>query len=216
MYDTILKNCVLFKDLGADELAYALEFFQAQEKQYKKGEQLHREGDIMRNFGLVISGRIQVFMDDFDGNRMIMANVTPGTTFAESLCYLKRESPVNIEAVLDSEVLVMNTDRLNSPALTGSLLDMKLYGRFTAMLAGRALSMNDRIQILSKQSIREKVITLLSQHLSRDSRGYVRLPFSREAMARYLGVNQSALSRELSNMAKEGIIEFKGSSFRIL
>ena len=216
MKENILKNCILFKDLTSEELAYALEYFHAQEKQYSKGRQLHREGDVMRNFGLVLSGQIQVFMDDFDGNRMIMANVTPGTTFAESLCYLKRESPVNIEAVLDSEVLVMNTDRLSSPSASPSQLDLKLAGRFTAMLAGRALSMNDRIQILSKQSIREKVITLLSQHSSRDSKGLVRLPFSREAMARYLGVNQSALSRELSNMAKDGIIEFKGSSFRIL
>jgi CRP-like cAMP-binding protein len=216
MNRSILNKCVLFEGLSEGSLEYALDFFNAQEKQYKKGWQLHHEGDVMRNFGLVLSGQIQVFMDDFDGNRMIMANVTPGTTFAESLCYLKRISPVNIEAVLDSTVLVMNTDRLNSPSASPSQMDLQLAGRFTAMLAGRALSMNDRIQILSKQSIREKVITLLSQHSSRESKGLVRLPFSREAMARYLGVNQSALSRELSNMAKDGIIEFKGSSFHIL
>ncbi|MBE6118714.1 MAG: winged helix-turn-helix domain-containing protein, partial [Erysipelotrichaceae bacterium] len=42
------------------------------------------------------------------------------------------------------------------------------------------------------------------------------LPFSREAMAVYLGTNQSALSRELSRMQEEGIIRFQGNRFEIL
>ena len=82
------------------------------------------------------------------------------------------------------------------------------------MLAERTLAMNDRIQILSKPAIREKVITLLSQY--RASPGEtVELPFGREAMAKYLGVNQSALSRELSRMQDEGIISFKGRRFTV-
>ncbi len=35
-------------------------------------------------------------------------------------------------------------------------------------------------------------------------------------MATYLGVNQSALSRELSRMQREGILRFHGSRFEIL
>ncbi len=41
------------------------------------------------------------------------------------------------------------------------------------------------------------------------------LPFDRSDMAVYLGVNRSALSRELSLMKKEGIIDFYKNSFSL-
>ena len=84
------------------------------------------------------------------------------------------------------------------------------------MLAERTLLLNDRIQVLSKLTIREKVITLLSQYSGRESTSLITLPFNREAMATYLGTNQSALSRELRKMQDEGIIRFHGSTFEIL
>ena len=75
--------------------------------------------------------------------------------------------------------------------------------------------MNTRIQILSKLSIREKLITLFSSYSSDGSESFV-LPFNREDMAAYIGADRSAMSRELSKMKKEGIIDFHKEAFRIL
>ena len=214
--EDVLRECILFKDLDEDELQYALAFFHARKRSFARGEVLHLPDHVMRRFGLVLEGNIQVSMDDFDGNHMIMASVTPGITFGESLCYLGRKTEVSVYSVTDSEVLMMDTESLKDAgrALTG--LDSELARRFTAMLAQRALAMNDRIQILSKPSIRRKIITLLSQYAGRSGSSTVILPFSREAMAVYLGVNQSALSRELGEMQKEGILTFRRNEFRIL
>ncbi len=211
----VLEKCVLFRGLSPEELLYAKDFFHAREKHYKKGEYLHRASGPLRSFGLLLSGNIQVFMDDFDGNQMLMASVTEGITFGEALCTIGREASVYIQAVEDSSVLVMDTEFLHNPCRKLSALDCELSRRFTTMIAERSLALNRRIQILSKGSIREKVITLLSEYrTSRDS-GTIVLPFSREAMAVYLGVNQSALSRELSRMQKEGVIRFRGNVFEL-
>ena len=87
--------------------------------------------------------------------------------------------------------------------------------RFCAMLAARTLSMNDRIQVLSRTTIRERVLTLLSQYNTGSGSG-ITLPFDRESLALYIGVNRSALSRELSAMKRDGIIDFYKNSFRLL
>lgn len=212
----ILDKCALFKGLSGEELEKALSFLSARKKTYARGEALNRPGEALRSFGLVLEGCICVYMDDVSGDRLLMARVMPGVTFGESLCYLGMKTPFHIESAEDSTVLLMDPSPIrDSEAPLGSL-ERSLCRRFTAMLAERTLAMNDRIQILSKQSIREKVMTLLSQYKIRGEGSTVKLPFNREAMAVYLGVNQSALSRELSRMQRDGLIEFKGSSFTVL
>ena len=212
----VLDRCILFHGLNDHDTASALAFFHAREHSYSRGESLRRPGDPVKSFGLVLEGQVHVLMDDFEGNRMLMSSVQPGNTFAESLCYLGLESQIQIEAVTNSRILLMDTISLKQPARILSVLDQELFRRFTAMLAQRTLALNNRIQTLSKLTIRQKVITLLSEYKSVTGEPDILLPFNREAMAIYLGVNQNALSRELSKMRDDGIITFNGSHFTIL
>ena len=211
----ILQKCTLFRGLSPEELDDALTFFHAREKHCRKGEYLHRAEGPLRFFGLLLSGNVQVFMDDFDGNQMLMASVTPGITFGEALCTIGQEASVYIQAVEESDVLLMDTEFLRQGNIAATPLSCELSRRFTAMMAERSLALNNRIQILSKGSIREKVITLLSEEHRAQNGDTIVLPFTREAMAVYLGVNQSALSRELSRMQAEGIIRFRGKVFEL-
>ena len=215
MYEDVIAHCTLFENLSREELTYALRFFSAAQRIYERGDFLNRISAPLEGFGLVLSGTIQVYMDDIDGNQMIMANVGEGETFGESLCFLHRDAPVYICSVTDSVVLWMNTERIRHPEVNPSARDIMLANRFTAMLAARTLAMNDRIQILSKISIRDKLITFFSQYCSRTGRQEITIPFDRNDMATYLGVNRSALSRELGRMKQEGIIDFHKNTFKI-
>jgi CRP-like cAMP-binding protein len=107
----------------------------------------------------------------------------------------------------------MGVDGVKNPST--HVLDAALAGRFTAMLAARTLTMNDRIQILSNITIRGKLVTLFSQLAARAGAQEFAVPFDRGDMAAYLGVNRSALSRELSKMRDEGIIDFHKNEFKI-
>lgn len=213
-YGQILEKTTLFKGMEYSELSEALTAMKASCTAYPKSAFLCRLGQPVEKFGLVITGKIQVCMDDIDGNRMIMASVTAGVTFGESLCFLHTtESPVYIVATEDAVVIWLSPDELFCSG--NDELSAKMRCRFTAMIAERALSMNTRIQILSKLSIREKLITLFSSYSSDGSESFV-LPFNREDMAAYIGADRSAMSRELSKMKKEGIIDFHKEAFRIL
>ena len=83
------------------------------------------------------------------------------------------------------------------------------------MLAERALSMNTRIQILSRLTIRDKLNALFTAFADRDGRT-VTLPFDRADMAAYLGADRSALSRELSRMKAEGLIDYHRNRITLL
>ncbi len=211
-----INACSLFSGLNERELKYARDFFSCREKKYDKGSIIATTGVVLESFGYVISGCVQVSMEDIDGRRLIMATVTPGDTFAESLHFLERESPVYITSIADSRIMWLRCDRIKNGSCFDTRLDSLLTNRFIALLAGRTLSMNDRIQILSKLSIREKLITFFSQYMVKFGTNSFSVPFDRTAMAEYLGVDRSSLSRELSKMRKEGIIDFRKDKFTII
>lgn len=205
---------MLFKDLNENEIEKALNLFSSVKRKYSKGENIASAGTRLEKFGLVLSGTVQVSFIDIDGNSVIMASVTKGDTFGESLCWLNiSEIPVTVTAFTDVEVLLLSPQSLSSST---DALALELKNRFVSMLATKALAMNDRIQILSKPTVRQKIITFLSQYSNRSQSKTFSVPFDRETLALYLGVNRSALSRELSAMQKEGIIEFYKNTFKIL
>ena len=156
----------------------------------------------------------EVCVDDIEGSRMIMAEVTAGNSFAESLCFLRtKESPVYIFASEDSELLWLSTEDLYAGS---DAFYREIQQRFTATLAMKALTMNNRIQVLSKLSLRGKLTAYFTELAAAQGSSVIRLPMNREDTAAYIGANRSALSRELMKMKEEGLIDYRKNEIRIL
>ena len=181
-----------------------LERMGARYQRCRKNDLLHRAGEPFARFGLVLSGRVEVLMDSIDGEQWIMANVTAGCTFGEAHCYLQTpEPPVWARAAEDTELYWL----LPRPEDSARLM---------ALMAEKLLRMNDRIQILSRHTLREKLVAFLSEYRNRAGSATFSVPFSRESMAAYLATDRSALSRELSRMKAEGLIDYRRNTFKIL
>lgn len=210
-----ISLCSLFKGMNEADITLALETLDASRRDYARGSIIAHSGTKLSRFGLVLSGTVQVSFCDIDGNDVLMASVSAGDTFAESLCWLNIEDiPVTIKAFTDASVLWLSPLRLADG--DPSAVVQELRNRFVSMLAKKTLLMNDRVQILSKPTVRLKIITFLSQYSNRLGSKTFSVPFDRETLALYLGVNRSALSRELSAMQNAGIIEFYKNTFKIL
>lgn len=205
-YENTIKKVTLFRD--AKNIDSAVKEMGGTIKKYNRGELLHMPGKSLKSFGLVLEGSVQVLSDDLNGERTIMATVSAGETFGESLCFLQvKNSPVYIYAFENSVVLWLSAKSFHGNDFRDN---------FTAMLAERALAMNNRIQILSKLTLREKLITYFTQLSHQSKSNTFIIPLNREDMANYIGTNRSALSRELSVMKKEGLIDYYKNSFKIL
>lgn len=213
-FKNVIVRSPLFSGMDDGTLCGALDILNGKAAEYARGDFLHSAFTAMDRFGLVLRGNVQACADDIEGNRMIMADVQSGCTFGESLCFLKIEdSPVYIYAPESCTVLWLETGKLyksQEPVVS------ELQRRFTAVLAARTLVMNGRIQILSKLKLRDKLITYFSELSSSSGSNTFNIPFNREDMAAYIGTERSALSRELSAMKKEGIIDYYKNTFRLL
>ena len=210
----ILKS-PLFAGLSDNELDGMLLYLRAEEKSYKEGQFLQLPGRPMDHFGYVLHGIVQVYRDEPDGTRLIMASNGPGDSFGESLCFLRiKEVPVSIVAAEDCRILWLKMDNVISPKV--GHCNHEIVTRVMSAFAQRALSMNDRIQVLSQRSMRKKILTLLQQYARKNGSNTFILPLSREDMAVFLGCDRSALSRELARMKEEGVIDYYRNSFKVL
>ena len=69
---------------------------------------------------------------------------------------------------------------------------------------------------ISSRLIRERILSYLSEQAAINQSSSFTIPFSQSRLAEYLGVERSALSGELSKMRREGLIDYKKNSFRLL
>lgn len=209
-----LRAHPLFAGSNDDGYAAALAALCHRRRVYAKGEYVKRADETMDFFGIVEDGLVQVYYENPDGTRAMMANVEPGESFGESIAYLGQEPlPVTVVAAADTTLSLFSPAALRSPSTPEIAA---LAERFTAHLARRTLAMNDRIQILSKPSLRQKLLAYFARCSHRAHGKTFRVPFDRESFAAYLGCDRSALSRELSRMKQEGLIDYFKNDFRLL
>ena len=74
--------------------------------------------------------------------------------------------------------------------------------------------MNQKVRILSQKGLRDRILFYLDT-LPKDKNGFVKIPFTRTALAEYLGVNRSALSREIGRMQNENLLIVDGSKMKL-
>ena len=81
------------------------------------------------------------------------------------------------------------------------------------LIAHKNVKLMNKMEILSKKSIRERVLTWLSQQVQLNGSEKFESPLGRIELADYLCVDRSALTRELSRMKADGLLNYDKNTF---
>ena len=84
---------------------------------------------------------------------------------------------------------------------------------FISSLSNKLLLLNNKVKILSLESIRQKICSYLLQIYTQQKSDTLKVPLSRKDMAEFLGIPRPSLSRELIKMRDENILDFKKDFF---
>ena len=95
------------------------------------------------------------------------------------------------------------------------LLQLNLTTNMLKILASQNVFSNLKLRIANQKSLRDRILIYLHS-LAPDSEGYLHVPFTQTALAEFLGVNRSALSRELGRMQDENLIEVNDKKMKLL
>ena len=210
---SILGSTGLFRGIDSSELQSMLDCLGAGIHSINKGKIVLLAGDKPEFTGIVLSGMLHITRDDYEGNRAIIASITPGKLFAEALCCAGvSESPVTVVAAEDSIIMKLGSERMLKTCPKSCAFHKKLIANMLALIANKNLFLQDRMEIISLKSVRSKVILYLESLVTKQGRN-ITIPFNREEMADFLCVERSALSHELAKMKKDGLIDYNKNKF---
>lgn len=92
----------------------------------------------------------------------------------------------------------------------------RLIQNLLRILAEANVGFENRGRHMSRRTTREKLLSYLSQQaLQRGSRTF-EIPYNRQELADYLGVDRSAMSSELGRMKAEGILNYRKNWFELI
>lgn len=213
----ILYQSGLFGGIAETDLKSMLNCLNAREASFSRGQFIYQEGDVIQEAGIVISGKVHILQEDFWGNRNIVSVMQSGDIFGEVYACLGNEKlRVSICPETDCRVLFINLRKAMHVCQNSCSFHQKLVENMVYSIARKNLNLTTKIQHTSRRSIREKVLSYLSEESRKNESSYFSIPFTRQQMADFLAVDRSALSKELAKMKEEGIVEFERNQFHLI
>jgi CRP/FNR family transcriptional regulator, dissimilatory nitrate respiration regulator len=215
-YLSMLIKTPLFSTLTLEELPHMLNCLNARTKHYQAKQYILREEDTINDVGVILNGSVQVITEDALGNRSITAKLTQGELFGEVIASSRNPtSPVSVMADTDCDILLLKFGKIVTPCVRVCSFHSRVIENMMHILAERNLMMNRKLSILSQRSTREKLLAYLAWQSEINASMQFDIPFNRDELADFLCVNRSALSREISRMIDENIINSDRNHFTI-
>ena len=216
-YYSILETCPLFSGISNQDLKGLLGCLGATSRQVSKGETVFAEGDGATHMGIVLSGGVRLSREDYYGNRSIVSRAGPGELFAESYaCANVQAMPVSVVAEEQSLLLLIDCRRLTVSCANACSFHSRIIQNLLQLVAGQNLVFDQKIQITSQRTTREKLMAYLTNQMKLHNSRSFTIPYDRQALADYLEVDRSGLSSQISQLRKEGVLESTKNHFRIL
>ena len=214
--DIYAKKIALFDGIAEADLERMLSCLGATIATFEKGGYILMAGEMTHHVGVLLSGHATIFKDDILGNRSVIASLSAAEIFAESfVCAGMLQSPVTVQANTAVSVLKISFHKIIRTCPSGCAFHTTLIQNMLGILACKNISLTRKIDHISKKTMRQKLASyLLGQAAAAHSDTFT-IDLDRQALADYLCVNRSALSRELSRLRSDSILDFNKNLFTI-
>lgn len=209
-----IRSAPLFSGVSEAELTAMLACLKAEKKDFPKEAFVLRAGDTAESIGLVLTGTVLVIQEDIWGNRNILSKAGLGQTFAAAYaCAPGSRLNVSVVAETPVTVLFLNVKRILTVCPSACSYHSRIIRNLLGELAGKNLQFSEKLTHVGQRSTRSKIMSYLSAEAQRLGTYELDIPFSRQQLADYLGVERSGLSQELGKMKRDGLLDYRKSHF---
>lgn len=216
-YLDVLQKCPLFAQIEEENLLRMLVCLGARVASFDKKYTIIAEGNPAKYIGIVLSGSVQIVRIDYYGNRSILSEIGVSEVFAEAFACAEVPSiPVTVIANEPCDIMLIDCGHILHTCSNNCGFHQQLIFNLMKDLATKTIMFHQKIEITSKRSTREKLLTYLMFQAQKAGKNRFRIPFDRQELADYLEVDRSGLSAEISKLRKEGVLESDRNEFILL
>ncbi|MBE6469229.1 MAG: Crp/Fnr family transcriptional regulator [Coriobacteriaceae bacterium] len=211
-----VAGTAIFHGITPEDTVAVLRCMRARVRTFEDGEAIFRMGEATSVFGLVLAGGVRIERTDAWGSVSVLGFVRAGEVFGESYaCAPGTPLLVDALAAEQTAVLLLDVNCVLSICSERCPYHAKLISNLLATSARKNIGLSRRAFHTSPKSIRGKLLSYLSSEAARAGGRRFTIPFNRQQLADYLGVDRCALSTELTRMQRDGLLSTNRSEFEL-
>lgn len=159
-------------------------------------------------------GTLEVIKNNYNGTTNVIETYNEGDIISYLNIYLKDNS-ISLKAKEESIIQVFSYNTISCLDINDKTNAQFIKNVFM-LLTNSIKNKNERINLLTKKSIRDKLLNYFNDLSVKSNSRNIYLPISFSSLANYLGVDRSAMSRELGYLKEEGFITVKSRKITLL
>ena len=212
-YKNLIKNTTLLNSLSPENISLYLANGAFKVQTYAKNSIVHFEGDRCFKLEIILTGKVVVARIDESGNLLTIAEFYKDDILGGNLMFSKNPYyPMTTTTPEESVILEIEKNLLFN-LLSESPVILKAYLEF---VADHTFILGDKIKHYVNKTIRECVLGYLEYESKHQKSNKIILNMTKQTLADKIGVQRTSLSRELSKMRNDGLIEYDNKSITIL
>ena len=206
----------LFRDISEESLQAMCACFDMREYTFRPGELVYDFSEGRNMVGVLTKGAAVIERIDHQGSRTILERLEEGGVFGEMLMFENVSGDyITVVAETPCHVWFMAAEQVTKRCEKACTHHTRVVENMFRLAAEKATSLYERVEVLSRRSIRDKLLCYFSL-LAAKSGGEFQLPFSLSALADYISTDRSAMMRELKKMRDGGEVRIEGRKVTIL
>ena len=207
-----LEKSPLFQDISYEEYCRMLDCFQAVQRSFRTDDLIYDFSSKESNaVGIIERGEASVIRIDKDGVSTVLEELSVGGVFGRTLAYAGsvRDS-MEVVCRTPCDVLFIHYPHIFTRCEKACTHHSLLVQNMLRLMADKAQALSLRVDVLSRRSIREKLLCYFRQLSEQEGQQTFTLPFSLSTLADYIATDRSAMMRELKRLKEEGVIRSDG------
>lgn len=205
----------LFKGIHPSKHGFLLKMLEASSLHFSVNELVSSKIKMNNYIAIIKTGYLHIIKTDSYGNRSLVEALDEGDIFGTNISNLVN-SDYDVIAKEDSLVIFIDTAYIYSNANINSSIFSQFLINLLEITQKKLSINNERIDILTNKTIRNKLLSYFKHSYMDTNARIVYIPSTFTALADYLAIDRSAMSRELKNLKDEGLIEIKNKKIKLL
>ena len=160
---------------------------------------------------ILTKGSADLVRYDLNGYRTIIEHFSKNDIFGDIFYIITTNNELSVEARENCDVLLFSYDDIQNKCKTNCKFHENLSENITQLILNKVINLNMRVELLTKRSIRDKLLCYFSLISSQQLSSSFELPFSLTNLADYLSVDRSAMMRELKLLKEDGFVSKVGN-----
>lgn len=213
----IVKENQLFNNLNTDNIRKIIKCSKAEVQNFYKGQVILEKGTKIKKLGIIIEGELNLVSRKYNGTRVIITSLGINDLFGEALIFsTDKIVPYDLVSSDKSKIVFIPCEFFINMCPHACSFHRKVTSNMLAVLSDKIIMLNNKINILNSETIKVKIAVYLLDIYKKNRKLIFDIPMKRQELADFLNIKRPSLSRELSNMQHDGIIDVYRSTVKIL